>query len=851
MKENADTKKLTNKEPVSMIRFIATLIFSCFLMTTWAQTYTIKGRVLDADTKEGLPFSNVFFPGTTIGVSTDIDGYYEISTAKVQDSIAASAIGYVSMVKPIARDSVQEIDFWMEAEGVNLSEVVVLAGENPANAIVRGIIKNKENNRIESLDAYQYESYAKVELDLENLDPALADRKIFKPFAFIFENIDSTSDEKPFLPIYLNEIVSDVYYVKNEGQAKNVIRAQRTSGVDNQTAVEYIKKIHEPFNIYDNWIYVLEKPFVSPFSDAGLSYYEYYIIDSTNIEDQWSYKLKFKPKRRQETTFYGDFWVADTTFAVQRVNMRMSPDVNINLVQRIIVYQEFDLQGERWLPATQKMVVDFSPSEKEESGGLIARRTESFRGFLINQQQIRESYVNSEETNVFRNDMEKDDTYWEAARHEPLSETESGIYEMVDSIKNVPVYKTYTQIIEMIFNGYLIAGSWEFGPYSSIYGVNPIEGHRFRFGARTSTNFSKDFRFGGYLAYGLDDREFKYGGDFIWLLSRYPRKVLGGAYKNDISLNSESSEDFVESDFFTGTLRRDIPMKLIRVEESKLYYERYWKKGLSNRVTLLKRSMDPYGGIPESGFNYAFLNDVEAPFNADTTINTTEFIFKTRFAFDETVLDGNFERVNVGTEHPIIELQYAMGVDGLLGGDYSYHKLSLSYRHYVYLNPLGWLSYRFKAGKVFGKVPFLLMEVHPGNEGVFMSRGIFNTMNRYEFASDTYASLVLEHHFDGFFLNRIPLLRKLNLREVASFKAVIGSVSDENLAANQLNTYNPLETENYNGFRAPSRTPYMEAGIGVENIFKLIRIDALWRLNYLDNPQASKFFVVGGFYFFF
>jgi len=214
-------------------------------------------------------------------------------------------------------------------------------------------------------------------------------------------------------------------------------------------------------------------------------------------------------------------------------------------------------------------------------------------------------------------------------------------------------------------------------------------------------------------------------------------------------------------------------------------------------------------------------------------------------------MNGNFERVNVGTEYPIIEMQYTMGVDGLLGGDYGYHKLSLNYRHYVYLNPLGWLSYRFSAGKVFGKVPFLLMEVHPGNEGIFMSRGIFNTMNRYEFASDTYASLILEHHFDGFFLNRIPFLRKLNLREVATFKAVIGSVRDENLAANQLNAYNPLEMENYNGFRAPSNAPYMEAGIGVENILKLIRIDALWRLNYLDNPQAGKFFVVGGFYFFF
>lgn len=208
-------------------------------------------------------------------------------------------------------------------------------------------------------------------------------------------------------------------------------------------------------------------------------------------------------------------------------------------------------------------------------------------------------------------------------------------------------------------------------------------------------------------------------------------------------------------------------------------------------------------------------------------------------------------RTAVTTKKPIIELQYAAGIKGLLDGNYTYHKFSLYYRHYININPIGWLSYRLEAGKVFGTVPFLLLEVHPGNEGFFMARGIFNTMNRYEFASDTYAQIVLEHHFDGFFLNKIPLLRKLNLREVASFKAVMGSLSDANRRANQPNLYNPNELDNYNGFRAPSSQPFMEFSVGVENILKIFRVDALWRVNYLDNPQASRFGLVGGFYFFF
>ncbi len=832
-------------------RLVLPIILIFLNITAWSQGFVIKGRVLDADTKEGLPFSNIYFEGTTTGVATDVDGYYELVVPTLQDTLSASALGYQIAKKAVNRSAAEQtIDFYLSASNFDLAEVVVIAGENPANAIVRNIIKNKDKNRIEGLDSYQYESYAKVELDLENISDKMRNSKLLKPFDFIFDNIDSTSDEKPFLPVYINEILENIYYVKGAGNPKNIIRAQRTSGADNQTFIEYIKKIHEPFSIYDNWIYVLEKAFVSPFSDAGLGYYEYYIIDSTYINDTWSYKLKFKPKRKQETTFFGDFWVADTSFAIQRVNMRMSPDVNINLVRRIIIYQEFEPSQGVWLPKTQKMVVDFSPTEN--TPGLIGRRTETIRDFAVNRNQTRDIYTKSDpEDNLRQPNFENDDAFWEKVRHVPLSKTEAQVYAMVDSIKNVPAYKTYTQIIEIIFNGYFVSGSWEFGPYSSIYGVNPIEGSRFRFGMRSSENFSKDLRLSAYIAYGLDDKEFKYGGDFIWVMNKYPRKVVGGAYKNDISLNSESSEDFVESDFFSGTLRRNVPMKLIRVEEAKLYYERYWKKGFSNRITLLHRNMDPYGGIAQSGFNYGFLNNTQDAGSIDTTIATTEVIFKTRFAFDETFLDGTFERVSAGTRHPIIELQYALGVNGLLDGDYSYHKISLSYRHYLNINPIGWFSYRLKAGKVFGTLPFLLMEVHPGNEGFFMARGIFNTMNRYEFASDTYAQLVLEHHFDGFFFNKVPLFRKLKWREVATFKAVIGSISDANRAANLPNLFNPNEADNYNGFRAPSREPYMEAGIGIENIFKILRIDALWRINYLDNPQANRFAVVGGFYFFF
>ncbi len=817
-----------------------------------AQTITLNGRITDQDTREGVPFCNVYIANTTTGTATDLEGYYTLPfDAALGDSLIVSAVGYDVARKKIATASEQTINFALTSASLDLQEVVVVAGENPANRIVRGIIKNKKQNRVEALDAYQCEQYQKIELDIENIPDELRQSQLLKPFDFVFENIDTVSDEKPFLPLYLNEVISDSYYMQGRGKPKNVVKAQRTSAVENnQSIIEFIKKIFDNFSVYDNWVYVLERPLASPFSNTGLFYYEYYIIDSTNIEGQWSYKLKFKPKRKQEPTFYGDFWVADSTFAIQHVNMRMSPDVNINLVNRVIVYQDFTYEHARWMPKKEKLVIDFIP--QEGALGMIARKTSAYKDFQLDSERIRDTFPKLKTRYQLANIEEENPDYWDSARHEPLTETEAKVYAMVDSVQSIPMYKTYAAVMEGYFTGYLEFGNIEVGPWYSIYSGNLVEGNRFRLGIGTSDNWSKRLRFGGYAAFGTKDKRWKYGADFQYNIKREPRTIIGGEYKHDISLNSESSEDFVEGNLVSGAFRGGLIQKLIFVDEGKLFFEKHWGEGWSQRVTALHRRMDPLGRYLSEGrgFNYAYLPDANNPSRIDTTINTTELLLKTRYAYGERYVEGDFSRISVSSKYPIIELQYTLGAP-VLGGDYSYHKLALSYRHYVYLNPFGWLSYRLRAGKTFGTVPFLLLEVHPGNEGIFFNENAFNSMNRYEFASDAYASIMLEHHFDGLFLNKIPLLRKLDWRELVSFKAVIGNLSEANRAANELNLFTFSEENTYTGFRSPTTEPYLEASVGLENIFKVIRIEALWRLNYLDNPQADRFGVRAGLDFYF
>ncbi len=821
------------------------LLFSLISPIIVAQSILFKGRVIDEDTKEGVAFCDVYFDETSVGTSTDVDGYYEFETANFSDSLSVNAMGYNIISKAISSDSEQTINFSLGTSGIDLMEVVVKAGENPANAIVRGLIKNKSNNRIENLDSYQCEAYSKVELDLDNID-RLKNTKLMKPFEFIFENMDSISDERPFLPAYILESLYNVYHSKKEGKPKEILKARKVSGIENATVNEFIHSMHEDFSVYDNWIEILEKPFVSPFSKQGLFYYEYYIIDSTFIENQWAYKLKFKPKRKQENTFFGNFWVIDSSFAIQRLDMRMSPDVNINLVSRIIIYQEYSyIQNQYWLPKKQKVIIDFTPTKKDKTMGIIGRKTLSYQKFTINEEGQKELYKEKDPEEYELLEIENEDAFWEASRHEKLSKNEELIYSMIDSVKNVPIYKTYIDVFQTLFVGYKVVGPVEIGPYFNIYSNDHVQGHRIQMGVWTSNNFSKKVRFGGYGAYGFRDKRFKYGADLMWVMKKRPRTHLELAYLDDVNYSSESTEDFSSGNLLSGIYRRKIYMKLIHTQEGKFAFEKYWKKGWSNRFTLIHRRMDPYGGVNENGggFNYKYIPDIQNPSVIDTTIATSEIIVKVKYAFKEKFLEGNFFRTSLGSKYPIIELQYAAGIKGIFGSKYNYNKLTLGMRGYFYLNPIGWTSYNLKVGKTFGQIPFLLGQIHPGNETYFYDPEAFNGMNKYEFASDTYTSLILTHHFDGFILNKIPGVRKLDWRMVSTFRTVWGKMSDQNIQANQLNFFDPTQDgrTTYTGFFIPNKYPYMEVGVGIENILKFVRVDVMWRLNYFENPDAQRF----------
>lgn len=449
------------------LNLICSILFVLLGLGAFAQSYTISGKVFDSESKEPLPFVPVIIKGTTVGATTDFDGNYAITTTVGGDSIVASYVGYLKIARAIRKGENQTINLPMVLQGVNLLEVVVKAGENPAHRIIRNVIANKKFNNKRRLDAYQYESYNKVEFDLNRIPKEMRERKLFKPIQFVFDNVDSVnSGEKPSLPIFITESLSDLYYRSNPDLKKEVIKASKITGIENTSITSVMGDMYQNINIYDNNILVFGKDFVSPISDNGFFYYKYYLEDSLFIGNTRCFQIRFKSKRPNELCFSGNMWIADTTWAVKRLEMSIPKDANINFINAANVVQEFARIDSTWMLSKDRLVIDFSMNKNQV--GVYGRKTTSYRDFVINQPKDPKFYEFGDKIVVEDSAMKKNDAFWDQHRHDSLSQREKKIYHMIDTIKTLPVYKTWVDIFTIFVSGYKVVNNFEIGPYFNL-----------------------------------------------------------------------------------------------------------------------------------------------------------------------------------------------------------------------------------------------------------------------------------------------------------------------------------------------------------------------------------------------
>lgn len=827
---------------------IVSLFFLFFLFcgAVYAQETVVKGKVTDANSGDPIPFANLIFQGTTVGATTDFDGNYQLRTTRPVDTLVISCVGYRVKKKAVSRGVAQTVNIQIEEAVANLQEVVVEAGENPAYEILRRVVRNKNHNDKRKLTAYEYDTYTKVEIDIDNMSDKFRQRRIMKKVTPVLDSVDRIAGEdgKPILPLFISESVSKFYYRNAPDMRFEHIKKSKINGVgieDGTLVTQLVGSSFQEYNFYQNWLTILTKDFVSPIADGWRLYYDYDLTDSVYVGDYFCYRLDFRPRSPQDLAFTGTVWITKADYALKQIDVTVGRQANLNFIEKIKIQQELAPAGNgAWLPIKNRVLIDVSEITNN-SAGMLAKFYTSNKNFAINKPYEPAFYKNPI---VMAEDarLDESETSWDTLRHEPLSDTEKSVYRMIDTLQNIPVVRTYTDIAKIAINGYYDAGKIYLGPYIGLFAINNIEGLRLQGGFKTSIDFSRKWVIGGQIGYGFKDERLKYSAFLNRILSRDRWTTVSFRMRSDIGRIGVDDEALADNYLFLAAQRWGIFRRGFYFDESRLSFQRELFKGFTQRVALRYMSFRPtfnFGYYPEP-------DDMTVP--VQENYETSELIIESRFARDEMFIQDDNDRISLGTTHwPIITLRYTRGFKGFLNSDFDYDKLRMSVFKRIRFGPLGVGDLNMAGEYVFDPVPYPLLTPHLGNQTPVYTLITYNLMRYGEFVSDRYASLQYQHHFEGLLLNRIPLLRKLKWRLVGSTNIIYGGMSKMNrsLIASTTSTGEGAEPV---GFLERGK-PYVEMGYGVENIFRFLRVDFVHRLSYLDKPDVKKFGVFFSFQF--
>ncbi len=807
----------------------------------FAQETVIQGKVTDASSGDPIPFVNVIFKGTSIGTTTDFDGNFTLKTQNPTDSIIASYIGYKPKSKAIRKGVKQVINFQLLEDVTSLQEVVIKAGENPAFEILRNVVRNKNENDKRKLSAYEYDTYTKIEIDVDNLSEKFRERKIVRKITQVLDSVERIAGEdgKPILPLFITESVSKLYYRDNPSLKKEMILKSKINGIgmeDGTMITQVIGSSFQEYNFYQNWLNIVSKEFVSPIADGWRIYYEYDLTDSLFIGDDYCYRLDFFPKSEQDLAFTGTMWITKKEFALRQIDAAMDKKANLNFIERIRIQQELTKTPTgAWLPVKNRVLIDVSELGKDNAG-MLAKFYTSNKNFVVNKPYEPGFYERPIEIAEDAR-LNEEDQYWDTLRHEPLSESEKNVYKMIDTLRNIPIVRTYTDVIKAFLDGYIKVNKIEVGPYMGFLAWNNIEGIRIQGGFKTNYRFSKKWIFHGQLGYGFDDERIKYLASAQRILSKERWTTLTFRSRSDLGRIGVDDETLADNPLFLMAARWGYFRRGFYFNESRVSFQREMFKGFTQKISARHWTFNPT-------FDFGYINNPEevVPEILDT-FQSSEVTLESRYARDELFLINDNERISLGANRwPIITLRYTHGIKGAFGSDFNYDKLRFNLTKRIKTGPLG-VGYMTLTGEyVFNTLPYPLLSLHLGNQSPLYSSITYNLMNFGEFISDHYASLQYRQYLEGFLLNRIPLLNKLKWRLLGTANVIMGGmrVSNQQLIAKETSEGLPTLKAGY--FQGGK--PYVELGYGVENIFKFLRVDFVHRLSYLDNPDARKFGVL-------
>ena len=850
-----------------MVRFIRYIILIALLQAvagiflSHAQSFTsASGIVKDSITGEPLPFVSVYFDGSTIGAMTDDNGTFTLQNNQGYTKLAAASLGYDTKfidLKPGKKND--NLEVLLKPTAFEISEVVVkpkrekyTRKDNPAVELIKKVIAHKNDNRIEAKPEYQTEVYEKLSLSLDNFNPNLDKNKFLKKFKFIKNYLDTSEfNGKPILTVSVRENLSDFYYRKSPKAEKTIVRAKRMQGIDKTLddgggITSNLEEIFKSINIFDNNIPILLNRFVSPLSSTlATTYYHYYIMDTLDVGGDKCVDLAFVPANSESYGFTGRLYITlDGNYAVKKVLLNTPANINLNWVDKLRIEQEFkQMPDSTWVLDQENTFVNFYVVKGTQQ--LYAHQLRNYDNYNFNVQNADSVFGLLGALHVLPEATAQPDTFWTHNRPIPLKEKEDALKDLLGQLRIVPAFNAIIKTAEILITGYIPTANdkkvtkFDFGPMNTTFSANHLEGFRMRVGGMTTANLNPYWFASGYLAYGTNDRKIKYN---LKLTHSFTKKEYheGENPVNNLSFIQEydvytPGQDFLftsKDNIFVAWKVGEPVTKMQYIRKSVLQYEKEWLNGLTWKSWIMNQNNEAAGTLQyikrdESG-NLYHIKD----------FTTSEIGTQLRFAPGERAYNGRSGKesvFNLSKDAPVFKLSHQLGIKGVLGGDYNYNHTEISAEKRIWLSSFGHIDAQVKAGKVWDKVPFPLLILPNTNQSITIQPEAFHMMNALEFVTDQYVSFNATYYLKGWILNRIPGIKWLRLREVLSFNMIYGGLTDKN---------NPTLTPGLfllpDGTQPLGSTPYMECSVGLENIFKILRIDYYRRLTYLDHPDIKK-----------
>lgn len=838
--------------------FLLFLLLGCCISVS---AQNIQGVVTDSLTNEPIPYLSVFYEGKGVGSITDNDGNYKVETRKGWNKLTFSAVGYVTKVVNIIPGVTKNLNVRMRPDDIMLDEVVVKPKRekysrknNPAVELMKKVIAHKKNNKLSENDYYQYNKYQKITMSLNDVTPEMLEKGMYKKMPFLKDQIELCEETNKFiLPISVDETASQKIYRKHPKSEKTIIKGMSSTGVNELFATgdmlsTVLRDVFTDVNIYDNDIRLLQYPFISPISSSdAISFYKFYIMDTTFVDKDKCFHLTFVPNNSQDFGFTGHLYVlADSSYTVKKCTMNLPKKSGVNFVDNMDIIQEFEqLPNGEWVLKTDDMIVEMTLMKIMQ--GFQIRRTTRYSDYAFDelpQQLFKRKGAEIKEADA----MMRGDDFWNQYRPVPLTQTESSMDMLVKRLEQMPGFKYVIFVLKAFIENFVETGTKEhpskvdIGPVNTMISNNYIDGLRLRMSAQTTANLNPHLFFKGYYAYGFKDHRSKYMGEVEYSFNKkeylpreFPKNSITFSYQYDVMSPTDkflkTDKDNVFVSFKTSTVDQ-----MSYVRNIALKYENETQFGLKTTVEVKHSTDEPTGGL-------AYItNDDQKTLVPE--IQTMEASLAFRYAPGETFVNTKQRRIPVSFDAPVFTLSHTAGFKGVLGGEYNYNLTEIGLYKRFWFSSWGKIDMFVKGGAQWNKVPFPLLIMPAANLSYILQRETFNLINNMEFLNDRYASLDVSWDLNGKIFNRIPLLKKLKWREAIGFKMLYGHLTDKNNPMkhpgdSELFLF-PTRDGRPTSFVMDPKTPYMECSVGIHNIFKILHIDYVRRLNYLDHPDANK-----------